>query len=152
MPDKPKIRYALAKWPRDMNAIRSVRSTVFIQEQNVSPEEEWDGEDDRCLHVLASTEDGAVVGTARLKPDGQIGRMAVTQEFRGHGIGGEMLEMLVTEAAERGHAEVFLHSQVHAIPFYAAHGFIVEGKEFMDANIPHKTMRRQLDRSDERKQ
>ena len=144
MPDTSKIHYTLAKWPRDMSAIRSVRSTVFIDEQNVSPEEEWDGEDDRCLHVLAATTDDHVVGTARLKPDGQIGRMAVLKEYRGLGIGGEMLKLLVAEAADRGHAEVFLHSQVHAIPFYEAHGFVVEGEEFMDANIPHKTMRYRL--------
>ncbi|MBW3567318.1 MAG: GNAT family N-acetyltransferase [Proteobacteria bacterium] len=131
----------LARWPKDINPLREVRTEVFIEEQNVPPEEEWDGLDDQCLHVLAVDTDENPIGTGRLLSDGKIGRMAVVKEWRGKGVGAAILELLMNEARERGHASVKLAAQVHAMPFYERFGFRAYGDEFMDAGIPHYWMK-----------
>lgn len=133
-----------ARWPADMADIRAVRSAVFIDEQNVSEEEEWDGLDDQCAHVLAKTKHGKPVGTGRLLPDGKIGRMAVLKQFRGRDVGSRLLIELMNIARERGFTEVKLASQTHAIPFYERHGFTAYGEEFPDAGIPHRWMKARL--------
>lgn len=139
--DDQKILIRIAKWPHDLVPLRDVRTVVFIDEQDVSEDEEWDGMDDQCQHVLAELEDGTPVGCGRLLPDGKIGRMAVLKEYRGRDIGGRILQLLVELATERGHTEVKLASQTHAIPFYERHGFTAYGEEFPDAGIPHRWMK-----------
>ena len=84
------------------------------------------------------------MATGRLLPDGHIGRMAVLKGWRGRGIGGQILARLVDRARSRGDLEVVLSAQVQALAFYRAHGFVEEGAEYMDAGIPHRTMRRSL--------
>lgn len=133
-----------AKWPKDIAPLREVRTVVFIEEQHVSEEEEWDGLDDQCTHVLAELGDGTPVGTGRLLPDGKIGRMAVMKEYRGRGVGGRILEFLMQIARDQGHEKVVLASQVHAIPFYERFGFTAYGEEFPDAGIPHRWMKARL--------
>lgn len=139
--EEEKVIIRIAKWPHDLVPLRDVRTTVFIEEQNVSEDEEWDGMDDQCQHVLAELEDGTPVGCGRLLPDGKIGRMAVLKEYRGRDIGGRILQQLTALATERGHTEVKLASQVHAIPFYERHGFTAYGEEFPDAGIAHRWMK-----------
>lgn len=134
----------LARWPQDINPIRDVRTEVFIEEQHVAPEEEWDGIDDQCLHVLAYDDEGRAVATGRLLPEGKIGRMAVLREWRGMGVGSEILAALVEEARAHGHHSVKLAAQTHAIPFYEKAGFRRYGDEFIDAGIPHFWMKRDL--------
>ena len=136
----------LASWPKDIEPLRQVRTVVFIDEQNVTQDEEWDGLDDQCTHVLAELADGTPVGTARLLPDGKIGRMAVLKEYRGRNIGARLLRKLIELAGERGHTEVKLAAQTHAIPFYERHGFTAYGVEFPDAGIPHRWMKAALAR------
>lgn len=138
-------RVRSARWPADADALRALRDVVFVREQSVPPELEWDGSDDDCLHVIAERDDGAVIGTGRLMPSGQIGRMAVLREYRGLGVGRVLLRLLMKQAEARGDSSVYLHAQVHAIPFYAAEGFDPEGEEFMEAGIRHVTMRRRLE-------
>jgi predicted GNAT family N-acyltransferase len=84
------------------------------------------------------------VGTARLLPDGHIGRVAVARQARGQGVGGELLLHLMAAARERGHREVELFAQVNAQRFYERFGFIVVGPQFDDAGIPHVPMRAAL--------
>ncbi|HEX7047172.1 MAG TPA: GNAT family N-acetyltransferase [Gammaproteobacteria bacterium] len=134
----------LAHWPKDINPIREVRTEVFIEEQNVSQEEEWDGLDDQCLHVLALDDNDDPIGTGRLLPEGKIGRMAVLAHWRGKGVGAAILEMIMQEAEARGFTEVKLAAQVHAVPFYEKFGFTAYGDEFMDAGIPHYWMKAPL--------
>lgn len=134
----------LARWPEDINPIRDVRTEVFIEEQNVAPEEEWDGIDDQCVHALAFDLEGNAIATGRLLPDGKIGRMAVRKSWRGKGIGGAILRLLMDEAEAQGHASVKLAAQTHAIPFYEKFGFHAYGSEFMDAGIPHYWMKAAL--------
>jgi predicted GNAT family N-acyltransferase len=134
----------LADWKRDEAALRAVRTTVFVKEQAVAEREEWDGLDPECAHAVAETEADGVIGTGRLHPSGKIGRMAVLAEWRGQGVGAAILRRLLEEAAGRGLASVYLHAQVPVLGFYARFGFVAEGDEFEEANIPHRLMRLRL--------
>lgn len=124
--------------------LRAVRETVFVHEQQVPIEEEWDALDPLCLHVIARDADGAPIGTARLTPEHKIGRMAVLAGWRGRGVGDALLGALMSKARERGWAEVSLNAQVTAQTFYARHGFVPCGERFMEAGIEHQGMRRAL--------
>lgn len=131
-------------WNASRAQLHAVRRTVFIEEQNVPEELEWDDIDARCYHVLASAADGTPVGTGRLLPDGHIGRMAVLKEWRGRGVGSAILTSLLDLARKDGHDIVRLYAQVHAIGFYAKHGFTAVGKEFLEAGISHRVMAMRL--------
>jgi len=133
-----------ADWTRDFEHLRHIRETVFVREQQVPLDMEWDDLDQACVHVLAFDSDGAPIGTGRLLPDGRIGRMAVLPAWRGKGVGGALLTELMRVARERGFTEVILNAQVQAIAFYTRHGFAADGPQFLEAGIPHQTMRRQL--------
>jgi predicted GNAT family N-acyltransferase len=139
-----KVHVLATDWARHGDAMRRVREAVFIEEQGVSREEEWDGLDETARHFIALNEAGQALGTARLLPSGQIGRMAVLARHRRHGIGRRLLDCAVDAAIEKGLERVFLHAQVHAVPFYTQAGFAVEGDEFVEAGIPHRHMVRLL--------
>jgi predicted GNAT family N-acyltransferase len=125
-------------------ALRAVRGEVFQREQNVPEALEWDGLDAQAAHVLARDSFGHAVACGRLLPDGHIGRVAVLRHWRCKGVGTELMYRLLQLARENGHGEVHLAAQVQALPFYERLGFIAEGEEFMDADIPHRRMRRRL--------
>ena len=133
-----------ADWDRDRDRLRRIRTAVFVDEQRVPPELEWDGLDQRCLHVLAEDDGGTPIGTGRLLPDGHIGRMAVLAAWRRCGVGSAVLRELLRCAVEQGLGEVVLNAQTHAMGFYARHGFVAEGDAFLDAGIEHRQMRRTL--------
>ena len=128
-------------WENQKKDAQVVRYAVFVAEQNVPVELEWDDMDSVCLHILAYDDSDQVLGTGRLLPDGHIGRMAVLKRMRGNGVGSAMLAALIERAKERGHETVRLHAQIHAEPFYRRHGFSREGDEFMEAGIRHVAMR-----------
>lgn len=127
-------------WQEAQLELKRIRVQVFIVEQNVPVELEWDGLDPGARHVLAKNRNGEAVGTARLLSDGQIGRMAVLKEWRGLGVGSALLGALLQIARNRGFSKVFLNSQIRAVAFYSRRGFKVVSGEFMDAGIPHVTM------------
>ncbi len=134
----------LANWQTDGPALRAIRETVFIHEQHVPVELEWDEFDAGCLHVLALDSAGNPIGTARLLPDGHIGRMAVLTEWRGRGVGSALLQQLLAEAKKRHLGVAIVNAQTYAAGFYAKLGFRTEGEEFIDAGIPHVRMVLQL--------
>jgi predicted GNAT family N-acyltransferase len=136
----PGFRVVVARWPEDAETLRRIRTEVFVGEQSVPAELEWDGRDPDCVHVLAVDREGRAIGTARLLPEGRIGRMAVIRKWRRRGVGGAMLERLVAEAAAAGMRRVELASQVHAAAFYERYGFRASGDVFMEAGIPHRHM------------
>lgn len=133
---------APADWPGDESAIRAIRERVFVAEQGVPENLEWDGIDPDCAHLLAYDMEGHPIATARMQADGHIGRMAVLPEWRGRGVGGAMLLMLIELAAAHGLDEVYLDAQTSAAGFYHQHGFIAAGNEFETAGIPHIRMSR----------
>lgn len=122
----------------------AIRNEVFVLEQKVPQDLEWDGQDAMCRHAIAETATGEAIGCGRLLPDGHIGRMAVRREWRGRGVGGALLQHLIDVAAQNGHASVVLNAQTHAGGFYRQFGFEPIGDEFMEAGIAHQTMRRSL--------
>lgn len=131
-----------ADWETDGNQLSNIRRIVFIVEQEVPQEEEWDGKDEDSWHWIATDREDAPIGTARLLPDGQIGRMAVLQEHRKFGVGAALLEAAVEKARHLGFDSVFLNAQTHALGFYERCGFVVDESEdeFMEAGIPHRRM------------
>ncbi len=138
------IRAELVDWATAQPAIRVIREAVFIREQAVPQELEWDGLDPLCAHVLAWNDIGEAIGTSRMQPNGTIGRMAVIKDWRGHGVGRMLLHTLLDLAARQGLARVTLSAQIHALGFYQRAGFHVVGEPFMDAGIPHRKMVREL--------
>lgn len=130
----------LISWHDGEPLLRAIREKVFMQEQNVPAELEWDGLDDICHHALALSANGEAVGCGRITPDGHIGRMAVLPEWRRKRIGSAILELLVDYASTQHLVQVDLNAQVQAMPLYKQFGFEEEGEVFMDANIPHRKM------------
>lgn len=120
----------------------AVREAVFVVEQRIPRELEWDGADGRCIHAVAVDGEGRALGTGRLLPDGHIGRMAVLREARGQGVGSALLLYLMQAARERGDRLVVLSAQCTAEPFYARHGFKRIGIPYEEAGIPHVRMQR----------
>lgn len=141
---KPLIRIADWHNPEDQKALRMIRQRVFIEEQKVPVELEWDEFDGNSTHFLASI-DNTPVATARLKPDGQFGRMAVLSEYRHQGAGSTLLRFVIQQAISQGHTTLYCHAQTSALDFYQRHGFNTYGDEFDDAGIPHRAMSIQLD-------
>jgi predicted GNAT family N-acyltransferase len=137
------LRIELLPWERARELAAPIRLEVFVREQRVPAEIEIDDRDAESLHAIAFLEEKPV-GTARLLPDGHIGRMAVLKTHRKKGVGAAMLKRLIGAARARGDREVALSAQVHAVPFYRAHGFVEEGAEYEEAGIPHQAMRLSL--------
>ena len=135
------ITVSPADWHADNTDIRRIRETVFIREQNVPPEEEWDDMDAQSQHFLARLGKRDAVGTGRLQPDGKITRMAVLSEARGCGVGAALLEALLVAAVHQGKAVPWLHAQSDAVEFYERYGFAVAGEPFQEAGIEHRLMR-----------
>ena len=128
-------------WEEAGPQLRSVRTAVFVEEQGVPAELEWDELDDDCEHVIAESSTGDAMGTGRLLPDGHIGRMAVLRPWRGRGVGRALMAELLAVARVRGVESVELSAQTHAIGFYERFGFAVVSSEFIEAGIPHCRMR-----------
>jgi predicted GNAT family N-acyltransferase len=131
-------------WSASRDMLHAVRRSVFIEEQNVPEELEWDDADARAYHVLAMSSDGTPIGTGRLKLDCSIGRMAVLKNWRRRGVGTAILDTLLALAEKEGCTIVRLHAQTHALEFYARRGFAAIGGEFEEAGIPHRVMELKL--------
>jgi predicted GNAT family N-acyltransferase len=134
------VRVSTVPWATHGAALRALREIVFIREQGVPRDLEWDGHDEVSQHFAAYDERDVLVGTARLMPTGQIGRMAVVKDRRGTGIGRQLLDLAVAEARRQGLRHIHLHAQSHAQDFYRKSGFVVVGAEFAEAGIPHVEM------------
>ena len=129
------------KWEQAGEQLRAIRECVFIREQGVPEDMEWDGLDEGCIHLLAKTAQGDAIGTVRLLADGHIGRMAVLKEWRGKGVGSALLLRVIELARGMGLRRVVLNAQTTALGFYEKAGFTASGGEFMDAGIPHYRMK-----------
>ena len=127
-------------WAESCGDLRAVRRRVFIEEQGVPEALEWDTADEAALHVLALDENEMPIGTGRLGPGGRIGRVAVLQSWRGHGVGRAVVEALLEIAREARHRRVYLHAQTYALEFYARLGFSPVGEQFEEAGIAHRSM------------
>ncbi|MEV0114733.1 GNAT family N-acetyltransferase [Streptomyces sp. NPDC050844] len=143
--------------PGDLEACFAVRKEVFVVEQQVPEDLEYDAYDAGAAHVIAVRADGLPLGTGRLLTGaaaaaknggddqvGALGRLAVTKAARGLGVGAALVRAIEDAARARGLAAVDLHAQTHALGFYERLGYAVYGPEFPDAGIPHRAMRKAL--------
>jgi len=135
---------SLVNWHDGEPLLRAVREAVFVREQSVPQELEWDGMDDGSRHALALSLNGEAIGCGRIMPNGHIGRIAVLPQWRNMRVGTAIMEALLDEAHARGYKQVDVHAQTQAVPFYHIFGFVEYGKEFMDAGMPHRKMKLKL--------
>jgi len=136
---KNNIKIYIADWLTENNKLTGIRRQVFIEEQMVPKELEWDEFDNSSTHFLVSYQ-GETVACARLQADGKIGRMAVLKEYRNQGIGHRILQFILQEAGNKKFKIIYLHAQLSALIFYEKHGFIATGDIFYEANIAHRKM------------
>ncbi|BCU65743.1 hypothetical protein F941_00611 [Acinetobacter bouvetii DSM 14964 = CIP 107468] len=126
-------------WDALQQAIKPIRDAVFIQEQQITPEDEWDAEDAVSLQ-FAVYDQHQPIATARLLQNNSIGRVAVLKSHRGLGIGKLLMHAIIQQAKSEQREFLKLSSQVHAIQFYAGLGFQVQGDEYLDCGIAHIEM------------
>ncbi len=132
------IRIEVVDW-ESCEALRDIRRAVFIDEQRVPVEEEWDDYDRTAVHFLMSAA-GAPAGTARLLPDGHIGRVAILRSWRGKGLGEKLMRAVMEHACRLGMQVLALSAQTQALDFYRRLGFRICSNEYMEAGIPHHAM------------
>lgn len=131
--------------PEDLKKAHAVRQKVFVEEQKVSREEEYDEYDRHgAYHYLAISEDGKALGTCRwrkTKNGYKLERFAVLKEYRNKSVGSELLKRVIADIHTLGvDMPIYLHAQAKVESFYARHGFFREGDIFYEANIPHYYM------------
>jgi YbgC/YbaW family acyl-CoA thioester hydrolase len=145
---KPMLDVRLGTWDELGREAQAIRTAVFVQEQQIPAEMEWDAADASCVHAVAYNRFGMALGTGRLLEHSpgvaKIGRMAVLQTMRGADIGRALLEVLVDCARQRGETQVLLHAQTSAAGFYTRCGFVARGEPFDEAGIAHLEMARAL--------
>ncbi|HRH88393.1 MAG TPA: YbgC/FadM family acyl-CoA thioesterase [Rubrivivax sp.] len=144
----PMLDVRVGTWDELGREAQAIRSAVFVQEQQIPAELEWDAADANCVHAVAYNRFGMALGTGRLLEHApgvaKIGRMAVRQTLRGGRIGRALLDALTDAARRRGERELRLHAQSSAAGFYARAGFAVRGAPFDEAGIAHIEMVRAL--------
>ncbi|MFF0227766.1 GNAT family N-acetyltransferase [Streptomyces sp. NPDC004629] len=153
----PPYAVRVAEDPADREACFAVRKQVFVVEQGVPQDIEYDAYDAVAVHVLAVPEDGEPLGTGRLLYGaqaaektggdlwlGSLGRLAVRREARGFGVGVALVRAIEEAARARGLTAVDLHAQTHALGFYERLGYVPYGPEYPEAGIAHRAMRRAL--------
>jgi predicted GNAT family N-acyltransferase len=139
---KNNLKIEIVKWIDGLSQLKNIREKVFIQEQKVTPQLEWDGMDEKAIHFLVFN-DKAAIACARaivIKDHMQLGRMAVLKEYRGQGIGGALIEKAMTIAKLNQLSAIYISAQCHAIDFYKKFGFEVTSDIYLDAEIPHRDM------------
>lgn len=139
MLDNKNLKIMSGSWEKLAQDAKKIREAVFIQEQHIAPEDEWDAEDAISTHFVAYLQDQPVA-TARLLKNHSIGRVAVLRLARGTGIGQKIMQTVIDQAKAEQRKFVKLSSQVHAIGFYQNLGFDVQGEEYLDCGIPHIDM------------
>jgi len=141
-PTKPQapVQISEVDWDSAKKLLSAIRTEVFIKEQRVPPELEWDDLDQSAKHLLALDSNGEPVGCARIIAPGSIGRMAVLENRRGQGVGQALLSAAIAVCKQHGWTNIVLSAQTYAIPFYEKSGFIVTSGVYIDAGIPHRDM------------
>ena len=139
MLNSPELKIISGSWKDLATPAKMIREAVFIQEQHIAAEDEWDAEDAVAVHFIVFQQDQAIA-TARLLSNNSIGRVAVLTTARGLGVGQRLMQAVIDYARAEQRGLVKLSSQVHAIGFYQALGFEAQGDEYLDCGIPHIDM------------
>ena len=136
------LKVEIVKWIDGYVPLSMIREKVFIEEQKVTPQLEWDGRDEEAIHFLAYQDEKAI-GCARafvIENHMQLGRMAVLKEYRNNGIGSFLIEKAITTAKLNQLSKISISAQCHAINFYKKFGFEVTSEIYLDAGISHQDM------------
>lgn len=131
-------------WNSSKDQLTFVRKQVFIIEQGIPAEDEWDDQDQEAVHFVSFGTTAVPTGVCRLLADGHIGRLAVLPAYRRQGYASMLLRKAVQVAREMGIRRVFLEAQVEAQLFYEKHGFKTDGKVFLSATKLHVHMERDI--------
>lgn len=134
------VTYREATWAEAETPLTNIRYQVFVAEQGVPIEMEIDEYDPSARHFLSQAPSGRIIGTVRLVDNHHIGRLAVSADWRGYGVGKHLLQLVMAAAKASGVATIDLNAQVSALDFYRKLGFIGQGPVFDDAGIPHQQM------------
>ncbi len=141
-------RLQVGSWQDLREAAAPLRTEVFVQEQGVPQEIEWDEADHTAVHAVVFNHLNQAVATGRLLQHApgvaRIGRMAVSRVLRGGSLGRQVLLALMQAAAERGDTQVVLHAQCSAQGFYERLGYAPHGEVFHEAGIAHIEMVKKL--------
>jgi predicted GNAT family N-acyltransferase len=136
------LKVEIVKWIDGYAPLSMIREKVFIEEQKVMSQLEWDGKDEEAIHFLAYQDEKAI-GCARafvIENHMQLGRMAVLKEYRNKGIGSFLIEKAITTAKLNQLSKISISAQCHAIDFYKKFGFEVKSEIYLDAGISHQDM------------
>ena len=134
------IEIKIVDFNSNFSDLKKIRTAVFIEEQKVPPELEWDDFDNDATHFLAYS-NNEPVGTARLLSSGHIGRMAILKGYRNRKIGQNMLKYVIEIAKNKSFSQIELSAQEHAVGFYIKQGFVIISDTYLDAGIPHYDMK-----------
>jgi len=141
------ITVKLVETEAELEGAVNVRMRVFVVEQQIPPEEEMDAADATATHAIALYQ-GHIIGTGRLlyldNGGVQIGRMAVDRQYRRQGVGGRILALLEEEARAQGVSTCLVHAQEYVKAFYAGSGYVEHGDLFLEADISHIEMHKEL--------
>lgn len=140
---RSKVIIQQVTWQAAENKLRAVRTPVFIEEQLVTSEFEWDEIDASAIHLLAMYENQPIA-CLRIIHHEKIGRMAVIKHWRGIGVGAALLLEAISICKKHGSQSIYLSAQTHAINFYQKAGFKQISDEYCDVDIPHVDMRLDL--------
>lgn len=142
-PSLTNVKITQVNWREAENYLREVRQLVFVEEQAVAPDFEWDELDASAIHILTQF-DNQPIACLRIIDYHKIGRMAVLKAYRGRGLGTSLLLEAVAICEQHGSKTVILSAQTHAIAFYEKAGFKVTSEEYCDVDIPHVDMQLNL--------
>ena len=137
------LKVEIVKWIDEDESLTMIRQKVFIEEQNVTSQLEWDGMDEEAIHFLAFKNEKAI-GCARafvIKNHMQLGRMAVLKAYRGESVGTALIEKVITTAKLNQLSAIYISAQCHAIDFYKKFGFEITSDIYLDAEIQHRNMK-----------
>ena len=144
---QPMVEVKTGAWAQLGKDAGTLRTRVFIEEQGIPQEMEWDDADHSAVHAVAYNRVGLALATGRLLQHGpaadrvgRIGRMAVNSVLRGASLGRDILQALLDAAVARGDREVLLHAQTSAQGFYSRLGFTPRGPQFDEVGIAHQEM------------
>ncbi len=126
-------------WDQLQQDAKLIRELVFISEQNIPEQDEWDDQDAISQHFVVY-DHNQPIATARLLANNSVGRVAVLKTYRGQGIGRLIMLQIIAYAQAQKRPSLQLSSQVHAISFYEKLGFSIQGDEYDECGIPHIEM------------
>ncbi len=141
---EPMLRVQLGDWAELGETAGSLRTAVFVHEQGIPAEMEWDEHDATCRHAVVFNRLDMPVACGRLLPDGHIGRVAVVQSIRGGQAGKLVMRALMQAAHAAGHSHADISAQQAVTGFYRRLGFSSLGEPYAEAGITHIRMRAAL--------